>query len=145
MLFWAVRSEHETVGRRGRFQRGAGTVNVVGPQVAEDQLSDGLDRRVLRLLDLRGWGDRLFLIGRALLKVFPVDGGILRNSLGDLEMRRVLKGRGTQSIAVKRENLRAGKRQQNWRMSRDDELRLAGRHQRGHVRQERQLTLRRER
>src|SRR5687767_10422510 len=56
---------------------------------------------------------------RGLLKVFPVGGGILQNPLGDLEVRRVLQGDGMQSITVQRENLRAGKRQENRRMRGD--------------------------
>src|SRR5688572_8505269 len=63
--------------------------------------------------------DRLFLSRRTGLKMFPVDGGVLQNPLGDLEMRGVLDGDRMQDIAVERQDLRAGKRQQNRRVRRD--------------------------
>jgi hypothetical protein len=66
--------------------------------------------------------DWLIVCGFCFPKVFPIDGGVLQDPFGDLEVRRVLKGHGMQRITPERKNLGAGKRQQNWRMRRDDEL-----------------------
>src|SRR5215813_829345 len=81
--------------------------------------------------------DGLVLMALALLKMSPVDRRILQDAFRDLKMRGVFERNSTESSVVEREDLGAGKSQQNWRMSRDDELRLAGCHQRGHVRQQR--------
>ena len=73
--------------------------------------------------------------------MLPVDAGIVKDALRNLEMRRIFQRDLVDGVAVEFEDLRAGESQENRRMRCDYKLRLTGCYERRHLSQKRQLAL----